>query len=401
MRKTLLAALIVSVGLGGQAYAQSTKMKEAKLSFALANSAQDKTAGVMANGHWSDVSYQFIADCAGTVKYKTQSKPKVTNATIITAINTAMKSAFVGAYLGSFTSKALLVLVDYENFEQAPPYPPNMDLWTPEERLFLGNAPRWNTAPAGPSGLYDQVVTADTNGVFTTNYVLSGAVAFEDYSMVPELSWPAEYVIAWGYMAEGAQWVKTRVFIKDLNNNNPLLRCFDVTPFFSFEEAYCKFCWDTHDRITDGSITAGSTIDAPPCSDAVTSCGRKGSGTTKWYMTVKFNNTIANPRLAPYYFDLFGDVTLGAYLNEAQSVASQNALIFTVGGVVTYKWSYKTFTNVAGEERVTPMGTMSMPTAAGYGQSPFCGIFTGSFSITEVFVNTDSGLQCVDAITGE
>jgi hypothetical protein len=247
--------------------------------------------------------------------------------------------------------------VGYNNSLVAPPYPPNMGLWSKDFPTFLGNAPRFP----------DFTLVTDTCSE-------GGAL----------LNWPAEYVIGWGIMDVGPVWNGARVIVKDPNNANSLLRCFDVTPFFSIEEAYCKFCWDTHDRITDGSITAGESINSPPCSGVTSLCGRKGSGTTKWYMTLKFNNTQTNPKLAPYYqgfLGMFTDVTtFGVFMSESEAQLSANALIFSVGGIVTYKWAYKA---LGSSEPVVPIGTMSMPTAQGYGQSPFCGLFWGSVSIAE------------------
>ena len=117
------------------------------------------------------------------------------------------------------------------------------------------------------------------------------------------------------------------MFVIDSKNPNPNLQCFDVTPFFAFEESYCKFCWDTMDRVTDGSITRGQTVSDPPCAGGLTQCGVKGSGTTKIYWTVKFNsadelsNLNPNTLLRKYYigylgFDLAWGLTYGSRLDE-------------------------------------------------------------------------------------
>ena len=58
--------------------------------------------------------------------------------------------------------------------------------------------------------------------------------------------------------------------------------------------------------------------------------------------------------------------------------SAANTLAFTVNGIATYKWSFKTLS----DGYSWPMGTLSM-SATGHGYSPMCGFFTGPVSITE------------------
>lgn len=189
------------------------------------------------------------------------------------------------------------------------------------------------------------------------------------------------------------------MFIIDPKNANSNLQCFDVTPFFALEESYCYYCWDTMDRVTDGKVTYGTSSSAPPCATGVSSCGVTGSGTTRFYWTVKFDNvqggwtddaTAPNSVLSygfgqgSLYYNtivgispLVGD-TYGWKLDDTDQPGSQYALGFTVSGQASYPWSFKKLSDNAS----WPMGKYSM-SASGYGFSPMCGLFSGSVTMTE------------------
>jgi hypothetical protein len=157
-----------------------------------------------------------------------------------------------------------------------------------------------------------------------------------------------------------------------------------VTGFFSIEEAYCYFCWDTVDRVTKGTFSTGTQITTGDIciGGTTTACQTKGSGTTKFYLTIKFNNIISqNVWINGHYID---DITDGDgwipvnYTIPAQNQGAADWLSFSVGGVVTYPWKIKSVNGFA-----VAVGTMTMSQANGYGQNPWCGVFTGSVKITE------------------
>jgi len=412
MRRTLIAALVVSTGLGGLAYGQAIKAnKVGVLSVSLNNQYQGyqvgNTFGVVTNAggnsgkFWDDHSYQAIWRCNRSVYYKSSSK-QVNNSSIIKAINAAFTRdgglfTLTGTdlapnpyYGGQFTTGAKIVVVNYENNLKAQPYPPT-------EKGLWGNAidpdpvlgqPYWN-AP----WVYDPLGTRFDLSWPNLNYITWGKPNLADLGAGPEPVY------------DGA-----KVYLLDPSNAKVSLQCFDVTPFFAFDESLCYYCWDTIDRVTDGTINAG-TISATglPCDiPGAPTCKRSGSGTTKFYMTLKFNNVInpaapvpgaPNTLLAIYYtqirkFDPSWATAYGANLTPGRKSESENALNFTVSGLYTYKWSYKAVNGVT-----EAMGTMST-TAYGSGYSPMCGLFNGPVSITEKAYN-DPSLKgkavCLDA----
>jgi hypothetical protein len=207
-------------------------------------------------------------------------------------------------------------------------------------------------------------------------------------------------------------WPKAQVFVSDPSNGSVLFQCVNVTPFFSFEEAYCYFCWDTVDRVTDGKLY---NTDNPGdiCIGNPDLCGMAGNGTTRWYMTIKFNNrnelnlwlnkygpdmvVSADNIIAPWLpFDalvtytfpvnvLQGDTTIKLKTMEVTSW-----LQFSVGGVVVYPWTIKTVQGVRGA-----YGTMTIGKANGFASNPWCGVLDGSVKIVE---RTDVGNPiCVDS----
>ena len=342
---------------------------------------------------WDTISYYDVATCVDQPTKYASAIQAINNVSLIKAINAAFSrpvTALSGGGLfrapgvagnrniyqgASFTTSAKIVVINYENALPAPPYPPTED-------GYYANA--WFAA------------TPDTAWNAPYNLIGVPAVGAPEGQNVA-LNWPNQNYIAWGKPFDvpvGVQsWIGNQVYIIDPNNANPFLWCFDVTPFFEFSEAYCFFCWDTLDRVTDGQIKGSST--APPCSP-ISACGQTGNGKTKWSWTVKFNNIGAQWPLNPnFLIDHYYGVLLavdpawwvaplgtltdnGAALNNADQTASANALSFTVQGIATYSWAYKTLSTQVS----APMGTMSM-TAAGAGYSPECGVFTGPVSLTE------------------
>jgi hypothetical protein len=457
MKKTVMTAIAVFAGVALQVQAQTVASfpsaihvttqpningtvgavanpvpttKLGLLNFSLANRFQAYSAGKgwgiqvapndprLLNGtvNWDNISYTYgdAVGCQGAVKY-TSANRTINNATIIGAINKALSwpvgknsalqadnsvlggilVARLSPYAGQFSTKAMLVAVNYDNGRALPPYPPTQD-YVGDEGTGVGSfdTALWN-APWFLNGLPDLSQT--------------------DGSIIP-LAWPNENYISWGKLwttEDGPTWAGARVFIIDPKNANPNLQCFDVTPFFALEESYCYYCWDTMDRVTDGKITYGSSSSTPPCATGVSSCGITGSGTTRFYWTVKFDNvqggwvddaTAPNSVLSSgfglgslYYngivgiSPLVGDV-YGWKLDDTDQPGSQYALGFTVSGVATYPWKFKTLSDNAS----WPMGTYSM-SASGFGFSPMCGLFSGSVTMTEYDRSTKqvAGVFCL------
>jgi hypothetical protein len=397
MRKTLVAALVITAGLGGQAFAQSFIPKAGVITFALQNTYQayDTTKnpggwGVVTNRagtssvsnrgtDWlaAEVSYVQLEQCSGAVRYASKGPIAVNNATVIAALNAALSQTggllTMAPYIGKFNKTAKIIVINTDNSMQAAPYPPTMAIYLDEGVGTYQITPpkgRWN-AP------YDPLT----------------------YTAIPE-TWPQQQIVAWGRPAAtdagDFTWVGgtsgplgARVFIKDPANVNANLRCFEVTPFFSFEESACHFCWDTEDRVSDAFLNGGLNITTvPPCysGGATVTCPKQGHGITRLWLNIKFNNTQNNPVPQPYYNSLFTvsgqdtliDANYGTILDPANKAISSASLLFTVGGIYTYNWALgvmQTYTLVSGKFT----GSVN-----GYGQSPMCGHFSGAVTIVEV-----------------
>jgi hypothetical protein len=442
MKKTFLIALAVSAGIAGQAWAQvgwpdavhittqpnvdrnvggvptpvpTTKLGLLNISLKNTFQAYSKSGrwGIQVkpsdprilNGTvvWDNLSYTYAdaVDCSGTVTYTSNTR-QINNATIIGAINKALSwpvgkgagglndptvlggplVATASLYQGQFRTTAKIVVVNYDNGRYLPPYPPTED--------YVG----------------DETTSFDT-AVWNAPWFLAGKpdISQPDGTIIP-LNWPNQNYISWGKLwlnneneFSPQQWVGARVFIIDPGNANLNLRCFDVTPFFALEESYCYYCWDTMDRVTDGTIIFGTSQSTPPCASGTFSCGLKGSGTTKLYWTVKFDNVMGGweddanaPNLilsyglkngSLYYDDIVGwnganGDTFGWKLDDTDEPGSAFALGFTVSGIATYPWKFKVLSDGA----TWPMGKYSM-SASGYGFSPMCGLYSGPVSMTE------------------
>jgi len=351
MRKTLIAALVVA-GVASQAFAQH--VKEATLTLSLTHTYQYL---VTVNGApaANDLSWQALVDgdCTDTLQYTSKTK-KITQREVINAIAYTLG--------GAFTTKATLVLDNYDNILKAPPYP---------------RYPWWMPGQEEGEGVPYPVWTHPEERV----------------------TWPDENYIRWSWIV----WLDTdfeyeaNVYVKDPSNANPLWRCVNVTPFFEIDENYCFFCWDTMDRVTSGKIQ--ELADAPvPCFESDSDCGLKGSGTTKWYWTIRFNNTQNN--IAFYWDDwlYYWNDVLGFEVNPpalaAYGTAAQYAMVWTIGGVVSYSWSYKA---LGSGEPIDVLGTLS-GNVLGYGATPFCGVLTGSVKMAEKIIKVEDCCACTFSV---
>jgi hypothetical protein len=420
MKKTLVAAFLISAGAGGLAFAQGVAYapnwiafpyddtvgfinKVGTLNVSLQNTFQafgkgaggntapwgvqttPNRGGILGNQPWDNWSYEAIELCvADPVQYRSAAK-SVNNAYIIKSINAAFSQVgglfkrnadpnnnpnpFFGGAFGTTTAK--IVVINYDNQLKAPPYPPTEDNFYPR---IAPSGTVWN-APWNLVGIPDPVT---------------------DGTILP-LAWPNQNYISWGKpdpagsLAGGPKWIGAKVYIIDPNNPNPNLQCFDVTPFFALEEAYCFYCWDTQDRVTDGKIIASAHTSEPPCSGIGSFCGRDGNGVTKFYWTVKFNSigsawTLNPNNLLDWYYpgllQISTDWALvyGTQLDDNNFASSSTSLAFTVNGIATYNWKYATMKSDGAR---APIGNFTM-TASGHGYSPMCGVFNGPVSINEV-----------------
>ena len=357
----ILAALVISASIGSQVVNATTSctpsQKVGNLSFALSD---DYQINVLGNGAQDQHTVRSVngidlESCNLSVKYVDQIA-KVDTARVIAAIGTAVGH--------TFTKKAQLALVNYDNELPAPPYPPYLidpashtyngprefdnDDTSPPVRAIIMSMGEW------PNNVQIDWVDYDDTQLNT--------ISNDDASGLSANDWP-----------------KSHVFVSDPTGS---WSCLDVTGFFSIEEAYCYFCWDTVDRVTKGTFSTGTQTGGDICIGLTTHCGTKGSGTTKFYLTIKFNNIISqNVWIDGNYIDGITEGNGWIPVNYTISAASQIAtdwLSFSVGGVVTYPWTIKSVNGNA-----VAVGTMTMSQANGYGQNPWCGVFTGSVKITE------------------
>jgi hypothetical protein len=368
MKKTiLLAALVISASIGSQVASAAGATKVGVLTFALSDTYQQN---ILQNGLQTPIpaaTETYFANCNANLKFVTKTEA-INTITVINAIGTAL-----GVH---FTSRAQLGIVNYDNNIPAPVYP----------QYLVNELGVYGTDPA------------DAYGTLAFNGPRSGNPAGGDGNFIAAMGqWPNEKQIDWVEYDKvdatgdvGAdRWPKSQVWLSDPTNPNTALQgCINVTPFFSFEEAFCYFCWDTVDRVSSATLASVAGPQGDVCLGGVGGCGLKGSGTTKWYMTIKFNNSAAadvwlnQQDEAGYAYDISPVANLGNLTTINQEV------IFAVSGVVSYPWTIKPLNALA-----TAFGTMTMSQANGYGNNPYCGVLTGSVKITET-VNTKA-FECL------
>lgn len=385
-RKTaILAAIVISASIGCQVLSAASSctpsFKVGNLSFALSDDYQINVLNV--NNPRNPVQDQHtvtstngidLVHCNLSVQYVDK----------VAAVNTARVIAAIGKAMGrTFTSKAQLALVNYDNKLPAPPYPPYLidpaantfngprefaeDNQTPPVREIIDSMGTW------PNHVQIDWVDYDNTSGNNYNTSVPNTILGDSHSGVSANDWPM-----------------ARVFVSDPNNSVLINQCVEVTGFFSIEEAYCYFCWDTVDRVTKGKFSTGTSITiGDVCIGGTTySCQTKGSGTTKFYLTIKFNNIIGSGQFENQWIDgvFIDDITSGNgwiaidYTIGAQNQDAVDWLSFSVGGVVTYPWTIKPLGNL---KKATAFGTMTMSQANGYGQNPWCGVFTGSVKIID------------------
>jgi len=371
MKKTILTAMAVVVSTGGlalnaSAAAVQATTKVGNLSFALTetyqryvylNGAQNQFT---IYGLLGGAAEPGLLNCDATTKYSTLTQT-INNKTIITAIGKALGVVF--------TQNAQLALWNYDNAVPAPAYPPNL----PDPMTLAWNGPRD----------YAGNLVADDVGA-DWRWPNLNQSDWVNYDWAEQAAW-----VAGG--GDPLRWPQALVYISDPKNPSAALQCIEVTPFFSFEEAYCYFCWDTVDRVTSGTLTTTTE----PCIGGL--CSTKGNGTTKFYLTIKFNNDkttnpwidrgsnwpTAAPDVNSYAAELFAQ---GAYslVKGFPDVPITSVIKFTVSGVVNYPWTAKAMNGIT-----SAFGTMTMTKANGYASTPWCGTLDGNVKIVDT---TDASL---------
>lgn len=365
MKKTLLTVLAVVAGIGGLALNANAATVQATtklgdLSFALTDTYQRY---VYLNGAQNQFTiYDFaggaanpgLLNCNAALKYSTLTE-KIDNKRVIAAIGKAL-----GA---SFTATAKIALWAYDNGVPAPPYPPVL----PDPMGVAWNGPRD----------YDVGFLVENDLAGNGNWLWPNLnqIDWVDYD------WP----VATGDLVPATRWPYATVYISDPKNPNAALQCIEVSPFFSFEEAYCYFCWDTVDRVTSGNLT----VTTEPCIGGL--CSTTGKGTTQFYLTIKFNNDATdNPWITRGDNYGLGVPVAGSYAEQLwlqgawslvkgfPALPALSVLKFTVAGVVNYPWAAKTVNGIK-----STFGTMTITKATGYASTPWCGVLDGTVKIVE------------------
>ena len=376
MKTKLITSVALAACMGTQAFAASTTLsKEDTITFALTLQGQ------------KSVSTSPTALDAGNFSqkpryYKTVTQ-KVTEQNLIKCM---------GQVLGTtFSSKAKLVLVQGELsgfFNVVSDVTPRTFLSYDDSGIFYGmtNGTDVGTGPfltGGATGssrvgttLPDQTVTfftldngrhyqtypwTDTATVTTNIFTDTNGVSSTNYSSVPNIPAVATYPV--GHFQPWGQ-----LFIKDpaqpgFSVDNPY--CVNVTYFFNLEVEECYDCFYMNSFISDASFTSkGGGVGFPAC------CGVGstvvGNGTDKYYLKLKFDDTIANQFLDPNningayvgYQGIIPDVAAGDDINNdldglpdnlpysdpiASDLGSPSPYEarFQLNGIMTYKWALK------------------------------------------------------------
>lgn len=344
MRKALIAALTVTVGLTSQAYAQ--KQKQSVMTMSLTRQYQS-TGPITGN--------------PGTWKTKTA---KITQKEVI---------ASIGIVLGhTFTSNAKLVVADgdfsgffanWESFTYDGAFP-HQDI----EGVEGG-------PPVGFPNGYHRAVDAD--GWYNGNVATAGGL---------EGVWPA-----------GLWQINGEIFIQDGTDGAV---CVNVTPFFYTMIQECYDCFYLNSFITDSTFKLGTTDGPPCCQGTITT---SGSGTDKYFVTMDFDNTVNNWAIDEYYnqyydlgveaLDPHDDGLTPNDVPEYQNIDTK-VMRWRLHGIVTYKWSLKPYNS---GEIPRFLGTATLP-AYGHGfVAKVCAMITGTVTIAEKLI---SGNCChIDFIT--
>ena len=385
MKRTILIALVLSASIGSQvtlrAATATATMKVGNLSFVLTDTyqgpASNPNRGVRTVPGLAAATntIPLLTNCEGNFKY-ISSQTALNNSSILRAISSAITGSDYkqagGSGNGIFTSKAKIVIVNYDNTIPAPPYPP----YLPQQE-----APPQPAAATINGPLIQDPAASPVTDTLVSNPGILGGTEVWAWPNLDQIDWVDYDGMASHDTAilDPALWPKALVYVVD--SPNALYPCLNVSPFFSFEEAYCYFCWDTIDRVTDGTLNTGSTSVGDICIGSSTSCGTKGSGTTRFYLSIKFNNVNSDnfwldrsgvfgdrPWLQPIPYDAI----------TANSVPSEAVLHFTVDGVVSYAWSITTKNGFR-----WAFGTMNLTFGNGFAGNPWCGVLKGSVTITE------------------
>jgi hypothetical protein len=211
-----------------------------------------------------------------------------------------------------------------------------------------------------------------------------------------------------------------QIFVKDpaapggYTAENPL--CDNVTFFFCLAVEECYDCFYLSSYITDAQFSTKTTTPSqsgPPCCTVPSSTLLLGRGVDKYYLSLSFDNTQANPYLNPstelvaddnntiYYYNYVGHKGVAASVGVADGLTpdllrysdpiksglgfpSPYEVRFTLNGIVTYTWNLQLLntTDLAADF----VGTAKYD-ANGYGFIHLvCSLLTGTATFTEKVV---------------
>jgi len=262
MKKTLITAVALAACAGTQLFAQNAKQDV--IAFSLTRWAQlSVSTSTAANaGNWSD----------GPTIYKTTSY-KIATADVIQAI-----AIVLHGNAGYYGTRSQLVLVQGE----------------------LG----------GFFG-YPYVGTLDNNDTTDGDNIRLATGRNSTYNPIT------------GAMPPGHNQPWGQIFVKTYDTTGKVILCENVSFFFALEVQECYDCFYLNSFISDTTFKFTQKTGPPCCAGTSLTSGK---GTDKYYMTLRFDNTINNP-----YLDRYGEASIQAVKADVviqKSVAgSTNTLV--------------------------------------------------------------------------
>jgi hypothetical protein len=394
MKTTIITSVALAACMGTQVFAQKSKESPIMFNLSLNGQASVSTSKTVANaGDWSQEP----------LNYKTTGIKKMTQAGIIQDIGYVLTQN--GVLASTFSSKASLELVQGELsgfFNVIPGISNAIPQYDDAGDLTGTNAGPDNGALPTQLNVDSTILSAKT----VTFLALDNGRHYQTNPITGDV--PVGHFQPWG-----------QIFVKDpgakgYSATDPL--CVNVSFFFNLQVHECYDCFFLNSYITDTTFTekvVSSTSGGPaPCCTGQSFSTLLGHGKDQYYLTLSFDDTIANVYLDPneaeagYYTGItglissFGLVDGGTpdtlpYVDAIRSslgTASPYEAKFTLNGIVAYTWNLE-FVN---KTDLLPdfVGTATY-NANGYGFIQLvCQLITGTASITEKLAN--SATCCLD-----
>jgi len=349
MNKTLIAALIVSVGLGSQAFAQ--KVKQGNITFSLTRQYQLSTNLTLSGGE--------------PTKWQAKTKTaKVTQASILSAIGAVIHRGFsskatltlarpeLSGYYGGDRENSLVQLPEGQNSFPAP------GLFQPAGQIFAKDGTYCTNVTS-----FFRIKVQECYDCFYLDSFVTDSTFSRKASDAPPCCSPA-------FTASGSGKDKYYMaFSFDNTINNGMLISADGTPVITTSSTIVTNVSFT----TNVSEVIDDKVD-PPVTNLVTNIIDNTFYVTN---TVFVTNTV----YAPIGLDPHDN---GIVPDDETGYAAFDVLVgrFTIQGIVTYSWSFKEMNKGAGDNDF--IGTATMSGATGYGFiAKTCCLLTGSMSIAE------------------